>query len=210
VSESKDGCASARKDAHSSADRSAGSVAEAASVVRPATSPFLYKIAAWETGGGKGKAGSAAGADSSGPIGADGSGTAIWAGRAVAEDAPSSGAAPSRLAYASWTLTSLPLGIESTGGAGTLGGSTPRVKGDLRSAARPGAGSETFAWGARSASLRAVFGGGCGGCLWGVHATNQAAPRQTAPATARSGPNRKIFMGPVPLREDGPVLVNNM
>ena len=37
----KDGCASARKDAHSSADRSAGSVVAVASATRPATSPLL-------------------------------------------------------------------------------------------------------------------------------------------------------------------------
>ena len=50
------------------------SLAAAASAARPATSPLLYRIAAWETGGGGGKAASAAGADSSGPgVGRDGS-----------------------------------------------------------------------------------------------------------------------------------------
>jgi hypothetical protein len=46
---------------------------------------------------------------------------------------------------------------------------------------------------------------GVGECPWGIHAT-----RQAAPATARSGANRKILMVPVLSREDGPILVTKM
>ena len=48
ASEAKDGRASARSEAHSSAVRSAGSLAAAASDARPAKSPFVYRTAAWE------------------------------------------------------------------------------------------------------------------------------------------------------------------
>ena len=217
--------ASARKDAHSSADRSATSVADAASAVRPATSPFLYRIAAWETGAGGGKAASAAGADSSGPgVGADGSGTAA----AVRRRGPGGRAKHGRCAF---KVGVSKLDLKVRVGPRSLrwrrrGAAQARVLcrcasgGRVRWALIPkrrrrhdswGRGPVTLAVSVGAASEREagarsnVATSGRGGRPSGVQAT-----RQAAPATAKSGPNRNMFMGPVPLRKDGPVLVNKM
>ncbi len=86
-----------------------------------------------------------------------------------------------------------------------LPGIAPTVEGDLRLAARSRASFQGSASGKGDASfgaLRANLGTGSGARPSGVHPT-----RQAAPAMARSGPNRRIVMGPVLFIEDGPILV---
>jgi hypothetical protein len=86
-----------------------------------------------------------------------------------------------------------------------LAGIAPTVEGDSRLAARPRASFEGSTSGKGDASfgaLRTNPGAGSGARPLGVHAI-----RQAAPAMARSGPNRRIVMGPVLFIEDGPILV---